>query len=87
MLTKKAWKEHKKRVNKLSKNYKIVYKEIQKYVFYTSSKRINYGFDLLKEVLSIFEEGIVNNNRVVDITGKDVAAFIDELSLNELHYV
>lgn len=76
---KKEYKEHIKRVKSLPKDYQIVYKEIQKYLFKVAPYKLNEGIDLLSGVVDFFEEGASLGKDVLEVTGKDVAAFCDEL--------
>lgn len=62
-------------VKKLPKDYGIVYKEIQRYFFKIGVSDLQ----VLGELLAIFEEGVKRNQAVLDVTGKDVAAFSDSL--------
>lgn len=75
---KKIWREHMKRVKALPKDYQIVYKEIQKYLFKVGPIDLNIG-DLLSGILDFFDEGASLGKGVLEVTGKDVATFCDEL--------
>ncbi|WP_051239853.1 DUF1048 domain-containing protein [Pontibacillus halophilus] len=74
---KKAWRAHVSRVKVLPKEYQIVYKEIQKYLFKVGPVEVSNG--LLAEILNFFEEGVVAGKGVLEVTGTDVAAFCDDL--------
>ena len=76
---KKQWRKHMARVNKLPYEYQIVYKEIQKYLFKIGPVGHDYGTNVLADILEHFEEGAASGKDVLDVTGKDVAAFCDEL--------
>ncbi|WP_077622493.1 DUF1048 domain-containing protein [Sediminibacillus massiliensis] len=76
---KKEWRAHVSRIKALPKDYQIVYKEIQKYLFKVGPVDLNEGIGLLSEILSFFEEGVAAGKGVLEVTGKDVAAFCDEL--------
>ena len=68
---KKEWYALQNAVKKLPKDYGIVYKEIQRYFFKIGVSDLQ----VLGELLAIFEDGVKRNQAVLDVTGKDVAAF------------
>ena len=72
---KKEWYALQNAVKKLPKDYGIVYKEIQLYFFKIGVSDLQ----VLGELLAIFEDGVKRNQAVLDVTGKDVAAFSDSL--------
>ncbi|MHC5251547.1 DUF1048 domain-containing protein [Listeria kieliensis] len=76
---KKEWRKHMARVNALPQDYKVVYKEIQKYLFKVGPLELIDGIKPLADVLELFEEGAARGDAVLDVTGKDVAAFCDRL--------
>ncbi len=76
---KKQWKAHVARVKALPKDYQIVYKEIQKYLFKVGPVELTESTDLLSGIVDFFEEGAALGKGVLEVTGKDVAAFCDEL--------
>lgn len=76
---KKEWKEHVARVKVLPKDYVIVYKEIQKYLFKVGPVELSEGTDLLTGIVELFEEGAAMGKGVLEVTGRDVAAFCDDL--------
>jgi DNA-binding ferritin-like protein (Dps family) len=76
---KKQWRKHMARVNALPSEYQIVYKEIQNYLFKIGPIEPNYGTNVLADIVEHFEEGAASGKDVLDVTGKDVAAFCDEL--------
>lgn len=76
---KKEWRAHVERVKSLPKDYQIVYKEIQKYLYKVGPVELNEGIDLLSGIVDFFEEGAALGKGVLEVTGKDVAAFCDEL--------
>lgn len=76
---KKEWRAHVARVKALQKDYQIVYKEIQKYLFKVGPVELTEGTDLLSGILDLFEEGEAEGKGVLEVTGNDVAAFCDEL--------
>lgn len=82
---KKEWRAMEARAKALPSEYRNAYKAIQKYMWtagggptdWKDSSRIYNG------ILDLFEEGVVNGKKVTDLTGKDVAAFCDELVKDE----
>ncbi len=76
---KKEWRAHVARVKSLPQDYQIVYNEIQKYLFKVSPAELNEGIGLLSGIVDLFEEGAAHGKCVLEVTGRDVAAFCDEL--------
>ncbi|WP_369357879.1 DUF1048 domain-containing protein [Streptomyces sp. cg2] len=75
---KKQWREHTARVKALPPDYRIVYKEMQKYLFKVGPIDLPDG-PLLPEIVDFFEEGVAAGKGVVELIGNDVAAFCDDL--------
>lgn len=76
---KKEWRAHKARVNALPKDYQIVYKEIQNYLYKVGPVELTEGIELLSGIVDLFEDGATNGKDVLNVTGKDVSAFCDDL--------
>lgn len=76
---KKEWKAHMARVKALPQDYQIVYKELQKYLFKVGPVELTDGTELLTGIIELFEEGAVLGKGVLEVTGRDVAAFCDDL--------
>ncbi|MGM0123496.1 hypothetical protein IGI37_000868 [Enterococcus sp. AZ194] len=76
---KKEWRVLQKRANTLPKDYTIVYKEIQKYLMKVNPIELTTDFTPLTELLDLLEVGAKQGKDVLEVTGKDVAAFADEL--------
>ena len=82
---KREWKAMEARAKALPSEYRNAYKAIQKYMWtagggptdWKDSSRIFDG------ILDLFEEGAAEGKKVTDLTGKDVAAFCDELVKDE----
>lgn len=55
------------------------YKEIQKYLFKVDPTELAEGMDLLSGIVDLFEEGATQGKSVLEVTGKNVAAFCDDL--------
>ncbi|MEZ0115641.1 DNA-binding ferritin-like protein (Dps family) [Catenulispora sp. EB89] len=75
---KKQWRDHVARVNALPPDYRIVYKEMQKYLFKVGPVDLEEG-NLLSRIVDFFEEGAASGKGVLELTGADVAAFTDNL--------
>ncbi|GAB2519744.1 DUF1048 domain-containing protein [Nocardia heshunensis] len=75
---KREWRAHMARVNALPPDYRIVYKEIQKYYFKIGPVELTNG-NLLAGILDFFEEGVAEGKGVIELIGSDVAAFSDNL--------
>lgn len=83
---KKDWRAMEARAKALPSDYKIVYGEIKNYMWKFSASD---GMDIvaiLKDLLELFEAGATDGKRVLEITGKDVAGFCDELLHNAKTY-
>jgi DNA-binding ferritin-like protein (Dps family) len=76
---KKQWKAHVARVKALPKDFQIVYKEIEKYLFKVGPVELTEGIGLLSGIVDLFEEGAALGKGVLEVTGNDVAAFCDDL--------
>jgi DNA-binding ferritin-like protein (Dps family) len=76
---KKKWRAHMARVKALPQDYQIVYKEIQKYLFKVGPVELTEGTNLLSGIVDLFEEGAALGKGVLEVTGRDVAAFCDAL--------
>ena len=76
---KKEWRAHMARVKALPQDYQFVYKEIQKYLFKVGPVELTEGTGLLSGIVDLFEEGAASGKGVLDVTGREVAAFCDDL--------
>ncbi|MBJ9992375.1 MULTISPECIES: DUF1048 domain-containing protein [Paenibacillus] len=83
---KKEWRAHVARVKALPRDYQIVYKEIQKYLFKVGPVELTEGTGLLSGIVDLFEEGAALGKGVLEVTGRDVAAFCDDLIKNSKTY-
>ncbi|HEY4024080.1 MAG TPA: DUF1048 domain-containing protein [Pseudonocardiaceae bacterium] len=75
---KKQWRAHLARVKALPRDYQIVYKEIQRYLFKVGPIDLWDG-NLLSGIVDFFEEGVAAGKGVLELIGNDVAAFCDDL--------
>jgi DNA-binding ferritin-like protein (Dps family) len=80
---KREYKKNEARAKALAGEYAIAYKEIKNYIFHTSGIET---IEPLKVLVDILEEAAVNDKRVLDVIGPDVAAFADELVRGEKSY-
>ncbi|MDT7800781.1 MAG: hypothetical protein QOI78_4214 [Actinomycetota bacterium] len=75
---KRQWRAHTARVKALPPDYRIVYQEIQKYVFKVGAFE-SPGGPPLAGIVDFFEEGAAAGKGVLELIGDDVAAFCDDL--------
>lgn len=75
---KRQWRAHMARVKALPPDYRIVYNELQKYLFKVGPVSLTDGA-LLTEIVDFFESGAASGKGVIELIGPDVAAFIDGL--------
>jgi len=80
---KKRWRDLQKRVKALPDDYRAAYEEIQKYIWTASGVET---IDPLVSIVELFEQGAADKRAVLDITGTNVAAFVDELTRGERSY-
>jgi DNA-binding ferritin-like protein (Dps family) len=78
---KRQWRAHLARVKALPPDYRIVYKEIQRYLFKVGPSDLPDG-SLLSGIVDFFEEGVMAGKGVLELIGNDVAAFCDDLVKN-----
>lgn len=83
---KKEWRAHMARVKALPKDYQIVYKEIQKYLYNVGPVELTEGIGLLSGIIDLFAEGAALGKGVLEVTGSDVAAFCDDLIKDSTTY-
>jgi DNA-binding ferritin-like protein (Dps family) len=75
---KRQWRAHVARVRALPPDYRIVYDEIQKYLFKVGPVSLTEG-DLLSDLVDFLETGVASGQGVRELIGPDVAAFCDGL--------
>lgn len=76
---KRKYRQMQARVKALPEEYAYVYHKIQNYMWMHSG---GSGMDMMSiftDLLDLFETGAAEGKGVLEITGKDVAAFCDEL--------
>ncbi len=76
---KKEWRAHMARVKALPQDYQIVYKELQKYLYKVGPVELAEGIGLFSGIVDLFEEGAAHGKAVLEVTGRDVATFCDDL--------
>lgn len=84
--SKKEYKQQMARVKLLPQEYQFVFKKIQEYMWKFTA---GAGYDMLQvhyDLIALFEDGVANKRKVLEITGEDVAAFCDELLANTSTY-
>lgn len=79
MQRKKQWKGYMLHVKSLPKDYQVVYKQIQKYIFKVGHVDSEQSEELLFGIIDFFEESAARGNPVLEVIGNDVAAFCDNL--------
>lgn len=76
---KREYKQFMSRVDNLPSDYAFVFKKTQEYMWQFCS---GAGYDMMelqKDLLELFESGAISQKPVLDITGNDVAGFVEEL--------
>lgn len=77
--SKREYKQQMARVNALPEDYKYVFKKIQAHMWQFVA---GSGYDMMEvqyDLIDLFEEGAAGGKYVLELTGEDVAAFVDEL--------
>ena len=76
---KKEYREQMARVQALPEDYRFVFDKIQGYLWQFAT---GDGMEMLKVqygLIDLFEESAADGKHVLDVTGRDVVAFCDEL--------
>jgi DNA-binding ferritin-like protein (Dps family) len=81
---KQTWNKMEARAKALPRDYQVVYDVIKDYMwnlwrFSASSGSQEESFATLEDLLNLFEAGAKEGKGVLEVTGKDVAAFCDDL--------
>ncbi len=77
--SKREYKQQMARVEALPEDYQYVFKKIQGHMWMFAA---GCGYDMMKihyGLIELFEAGAADGKNVLEVTGKDVAAFCDEL--------
>ena len=83
---KQEYRNQMKRVKKLPEDYQYVFKKIKTHMWQFVS---GAGYDMMEaqcSLLELFEEGALNGKSVLEVTGEDVASFVEELLKNTRTY-
>lgn len=83
---KKEYRAAMERVKQLPEEYQFVFKKIQEHMWKFTS---GAGYDMMAvqyDLLELFEQSVAANKRVLEVTGNDVAAFVEELLRNAKTY-
>jgi DNA-binding ferritin-like protein (Dps family) len=75
---KRQWRAHLARVRALPRDYQIVYKQVQRYLFKVGAAGQPVG-PVLSGIVDFFEDGAARGQGVLDLTGTDVAGFCDDV--------
>lgn len=84
--SKEEYKRQLARIKALPEDYQYVFKEIQSHMWQFAS---GAGYDMMEihyGLIELFEEGAAEGKNVLEVTGEDVAAFVDELLKNVRTY-
>ena len=84
--SKQEYKRQLARIKALPEDYQYVFKEIQSHMWQFAS---GAGYDIMEihyGLIELFEEGAAEGKNVLEVTGEDVAAFVDELLKNVRTY-
>ncbi len=79
IVARKEWKAHTRRVKALPKDYQVVYKQIQKYLYKIGPVELGENINLFVGIIDLFEENAKLGKDILEVTGEDVAGFCDEL--------
>jgi len=83
---KKEWKALEVRAKALPEEYQVVYNEIKDYVWHGGTGLMDPS-NLFKRLIELFEEGVADGKHPLEVTGTDVAAFVEELIRGEQTYL
>lgn len=78
MEQKKEYKKIQQRVKKLPEDYQYVFKELEKRIWLETEIFDEELKIIYEDILSMFENGVKNNQNVCDIVGKNIYEFIDD---------
>lgn len=80
---KREYRQLEARAKALPTEYATAYKEMRNYIFRTAGIMT---IAPLKSLFDMLDEAAANDKHVLDVTGPDVAAFVDELVRGERSY-
>ena len=76
---KRRYRQMEARVEALPEDYQFVYRKIQHYMWSHAGGDGMEMIPVFADLIELFEAGAADGKRVIEVTGKDVAAFCDEL--------
>ena len=79
---KRRYKQMQNRIKALPKDFEFVYRKIEHYMWMHSGGDGMDMIPILADLLDLFETSAAEGKKVLDVTGRDVAAFCDELLVN-----
>lgn len=82
---KKEWKALEARVKQLPEEYQVAYNEIKQFVWHGGTGVLDPS-NMFKRLVDLFEAGAANGKQVLDVTGEDVASFVEKLVHDEKTY-
>ena len=74
---KREWRRRRERVKKLPWEYRVVFEELDNYMYKVCCAKGLGEPSALPEILMLFEESAARGTGVLAVTGTDVAAFCD----------
>lgn len=84
---KKQWRAMEARATALPEDYRVLYAEVQKYLWQLTAGDGRDTIAVLAGLLDLFEAGAAGGRRALEVTGADVAGFCDELLRDARTYV
>ncbi len=84
---KREWNKLQKRVKALPSDYRYVYKQMLKYIYKTVNLDSQQLIEFNLEIIELFESGAREGKHVLEITGRDVASFCDQLTVDMTSYM
>lgn len=84
--SKREYKQQMNRVKALPEDYQYVFKKIVDHMWQFAA---GSGYDMIEVhygLIDLFEEGAADGKSVLEVTGEDVAAFVEELLKNTRTY-
>ncbi|HET7301717.1 MAG TPA: DUF1048 domain-containing protein [Candidatus Saccharimonadales bacterium] len=75
---KKEWKALQARAKALPEEYQVVYDEVKNYVWHGGLGVVD-PTNMFTRLVDVLEEGAAQGKHVLDVTGRDIAAFVDTL--------
>lgn len=84
--SKREYKQQMQRVKALPEDFRYVFHKIQEHMWQFAA---GSGYDMLEihyGLIDLFEESAAEGKSVLEVTGEDVAAFVDELLKNARTY-